>query len=188
MFGRPDLSPATTPERAGSVEVNPVRYVAGTTQLRWRGFTLIELVVTVAIIGILAGVAMPLAQITAQRAKESELRVSLRQIRDAIDAYKAAGEAGQIEVAADASGYPPRLARLVEGVADIKSPEPKLIYFLRRLPRDPFNEDVTLAPEETWGLRSYASPFDNPAPGKDVFDVYSLSTRVGLNGIAYREW
>ncbi len=152
------------------------------------GFTLIELVVTVAIIGILAAVAMPLAQVTAERAKESELRVSLRKIRDAIDAYKAAGEAGQIEVQADASGYPPRLEVLVEGVADIKSPEPKLIYFLRRIPRDPFNTDIALPPAESWGLRSYASPPDDPQPGDDVFDVYSLSEKTGLNGIAYREW
>jgi general secretion pathway protein G len=156
--------------------------------VRRAGFTLIELVVTVAILGILAGVAMPLAQMTAQRAKESELRTALRTLRDGIDAYKAAGEAGQIEVKADASGYPPKLAVLVDGVADIKSAEPRLIYFLRRVPRDPFSADPSLPPEQTWGLRSYASPPDNPAPGSDVFDVYSLSERTGLNGIPYREW
>ncbi|QID19660.1 type II secretion system protein [Nitrogeniibacter mangrovi] len=155
---------------------------------RRRGFTLIELVVTVAIIGVLAAVAMPLAQMTAQRARESELRVALRTLRNGIDAYKAAGEAGRIAVDAEGSGYPPSLEVLVKGVADIKSPEPKLIYFLRRLPRDPFNADPDLPPEQTWGLRSYKSPPDDPQPGEDVFDVYSLSDRVGLNGIPYRQW
>jgi len=155
---------------------------------RARGFTFIELVVTVAIIGVLALVAVPMAQLTAQRAKESELRTALRTVRNGIDAYKAAAEKGQIEVAADASGYPPTLSALVAGVPDIKSPDPKVIYFLRRIPRDPFNPDTTLPADETWALRSYASPPDAPQPGKDVFDVFSTSDREGLNGIPYNEW
>ena len=171
----------------GRVEDSTTRRAAA-RDARCRGFTLIELVVTVAIVGILAATVLPLAQISAQRAKESELRVALRQIRDAIDAYKAAGDAGQIERQADASGYPPSLRVLAGGVADIKSAEPKRIYFLRRVPRDPFYPDIDTPDDETWGLRSYESPPDAPAPGDDVFDVYSLSEKAGLNGLPYREW
>jgi general secretion pathway protein G len=154
-----------------------------------RGFTLIELVITVAIIGVLASAALPLASMAAQRAKESELRTSLREIRTAIDAYKLAGEQGRIKVEADTTGYPPNLQVLVDGVEDAQnSKEGVQIYFLRRLPRDPFFPDHNVAAADTWGLRSYASPPSEPRAGDDVFDVYSLSNGKGLNGVAYREW
>jgi general secretion pathway protein G len=152
-----------------------------------RGFTLIELVITVAIVAILASVALPLAQLAVQRGKEQELRGALRQIREAIDAYKQAADEGRIEKKADASGYPPELADLVKGVDDIKKPDKPKIYFLRRLPRDPFAAD-DVKPEATWGRRSYASPPDDPREGADVFDVYSLSDAVGLNGVLHKEW
>lgn len=156
--------------------------------MRTRGFTLIELVVTVAIVGILAAGAMPLAELAAQRTRESELRVALRQLRAGIDAYKAAYDDKRIEQKVDASGYPPNLATLVDGVTDVADPEGAKIYFLRRIPRDPFHAKPDVSAEETWGKRSYASPPDEPEEGDDVFDVHSLSSRVGLNGVAYREW
>jgi general secretion pathway protein G len=155
---------------------------------RLRGFTLIELAVTVAIVGVLSTMALPLAETTIKRSKEAELRTALRQIREGIDAYKRAGEEGRIRVRADASGYPPRLEDLAEGVEDIKRPDLAKIYFLRRLPRDPFGGDPELSAADTWGRRSYASPPDNPQSGEDVFDVHSLAEGVGLNGIPYRQW
>lgn len=154
---------------------------------RASGFTLIELVITVAIVGVLALLAAPLMEVTAQRHKEAELRLALRQIRTAIDAYHQAVQEKRIESPADASGYPPDLNVLVTGVPDITKPERSRIYFLRRLPRDPMNPDATLAPAETWGTRSYASPPDAPSAGEDVYDVHSLSGGVGLNGVPYRE-
>lgn len=154
---------------------------------RYYGFTLIELVITVAIVAILASAVLPLTQISAQRAKEEELRTALRQIRHAIDAYKQATDEGRIARAADASGYPPSLDELALGVEDAKSPKKKSIYFMRRLPRDPFAPD-TLPAEQTWGKRSYDSPPDDPREGEDVFDIHSLTQGRGLNGIAYREW
>lgn len=156
---------------------------------RLHGFTLIELVVTVAIVGLLAAVAMPMAELVVQRHKEQELRLALREIRGAIDAYKAAGDEGRIKTSVGSSGYPPSLQALVEGTADAKSADGKAkLYFLRRVPRDPFFADPTAAAPETWGQRSYASPPDAPAAGEDVFDVHSRAGGNGLNGIPYRQW
>jgi general secretion pathway protein G len=156
--------------------------------MRSRGFTLIEMVVTVAVVAVLAAMAVPVAQLSAQRARESELRTALRQIREGIDAYKRYTDEGRIARASDASGYPPRLADLVQGVPDAKSPGGARIYLLRRIPRDPFSPDAALEASETWGLRSYASSPDAPAEGADVFDVYSRAPGTGLNGVPYREW
>lgn len=153
-----------------------------------KGFTLIELLVTLAILATLAMVALPLTQVTAQRAKEEELRHALWRIRDAIDAYKAAAEAGKIDRTVGDSGYPPKLDVLVEGVVDKTSPSKSRIYFLRRIPRDPLCDCPSRGDAQTWGKRSYASPPDSPSEGVDVYDVYSLAQGEGLNGIPYRKW
>lgn len=153
-----------------------------------RGFTLIEMLVVVLIVGILASAAMPLAELTQRRAKEAELRADLRAIRTALDDYKKAWDDGHIEHHIEDSGYPPDLDVLVQGVPDVKSAKSgKRIYFLRRLPRDPFADPQTPA-ARSWGLRSYDSPPDAPAPGADVYDVYSLSPGEGLDGVPYRQW
>jgi general secretion pathway protein G len=146
-----------------------------------KGFTLVELLITVAILGLLASVALPLAEVSVQRSKEQELRRALREIREAIDAYKRAADEGVIEKPADRSGYPPTIAALVEGAVDKRDPKGARVFFLRRVPADPVSG-------EPWGLRSYASPADAPQSGQDVFDVYSKSTQAGLNGVPYREW
>jgi general secretion pathway protein G len=152
-----------------------------------RGFTLIEMVVVVLIVGILASAAMPVATLHKQRARESELRQSLRTLRNAIDAYKRAYDLGRIEQKADLSGYPPNLEVLVKGVKDVKNAKGGMIYFLRRLPRDPF-ADPDVPDARSWGLRAYSSPPDAPVAGADVFDVRSLADGVGLDGTPYQTW
>jgi general secretion pathway protein G len=146
-----------------------------------RGFTLIELLIVVAILALLASVAAPLAELGVQRNREGELRQALRDIRGAIDAYKRAADDGRIERAADASGYPPTLAALADGVPDKRKTDGSKLYFLRRVPRDPMSG-------EEWGLRSYASPADDPREGDDVYDVFSKSEDTGLNGVPYQKW
>ena len=153
-----------------------------------RGFTLIELVITVAIVALLASIALPLTEIVVKRGKEQDLRRALREVRTAIDTYKLATEDGRIPPAPGASGYPKSLDALVDGVPDARSPKGDKIYFLRRIPRDPFAADPSLPAGATWGKRSYASPPDEPQEGDDVFDVYSRTAGQGLNGIAYRQW
>jgi general secretion pathway protein G len=153
-----------------------------------RGFTLVEMVMTVAIVGILASAAMPLASLVSQRNKEQELRQSLIQVRQAIDDYRKAYDSGKIPKGIMDSGFPKSLKDLTEGVIDQTSADKKRILFLRRMPRDPLHNDPSVKPEDTWGLRSYESPPDDPSPGKDVFDIYSLDKGVGLNGIPYSKW
>ena len=170
---------------------------------RRAGFTLIEMIVVVAIVGILAAAAQPLLALQTQRKKELELRHSLRILRTAIDAYKQAVVEGRIAPTSksnDDSGYPPSLQILVDGVELVLPPKaaqaatsdsgPRRIYFLRRMPRDPFSNTAAseVAAHQSWGLRSHDSPAEAPQAGRDVFDVYSRAEGVGLDGTAYRSW
>jgi general secretion pathway protein G len=156
--------------------------------LRFRGFTLIEMLVTVAIVGLLSTIAFPMLELAERRSNERELREALRQIRTALDGYKQAVEEGRILQDVKSTGYPPSLDILVSGVPDAKSPSRnQKIYFLRRIPRDPMLPPSTDATSD-WGLRSYASGPTDPQPGVDIFDVYSRSPAVGLNGVPYKDW
>ena len=157
-------------------------------KLGGQGFTLIELLVALAIMALLATLVVPVAQVVIQRRQEQELRRSLADIRSAIDAYKNAYDEGHIVKAPDASGYPKTLEQLVDGVPDQRTPKHSKLFFLRRLPRDPFNGDASLADGQTWGKRSYASEASEPQEGADVYDVYSLSEKTGLNDVPYRKW
>lgn len=154
---------------------------------RMGGFSLIEVVLTLALLGLLASMAAPLTETVVRRGKEQQLREALYQVRDAIDAYKRAFDAGYIEKSLNATGYPPNLQVLVEGVRDVRSAKGAKFYFLRRIPHDPLrpakDED-----QGGWGLRAYDSSADSPREGQDVFDVYSLAPGKGLNGIAYGQW
>jgi general secretion pathway protein G len=159
------------------------------TYVKSKGFTLIELIMTVAIIGLLAMVTLPLAELSVQHSKEQELRLALREIRVAIDAYKQAVDDGHIIRSVEKSAYPESLKVLVDGVSDVKDPTNKnKLYFLRRIPRDPMVSDSNNSNEDSWGKRSYQSSADDPQEGDDVYDVYSLSTSTGMNGVPYKNW
>ncbi len=156
-----------------------------------KGFTLIEVLVTMAILAVLAAAIMPMAKIAVKREKEIELRRNLRIIREAIDAYKKLADEKKIEIEEDSEGYPADLETLVKGV-EIKDQEanekgkktgPKVIKFLRRIPRDPITDSLD------WGLRSYQDdPDEDVWGGENVYDIYSKSRATALDGSKYRDW
>ena len=161
--------------------------------LKNKGFSYIELVFSVAILALLATAATPYLEKTIQRKKEAQLHENLREIRTAIDAYKAASDAGKIAKNIGDSGYPKQLEDLAKGVTDITDPQKKKLRFLRSVPADPMftatsNNSQQILPEATWGKRSYDSDDTNPREGADVFDVYSLNAQAGLNGVPYQKW
>ena len=149
---------------------------------------MLEMAIALAILSILVVMAAPVIKLQAQRQKEAELRQALREIRSALDAYKRASDGGLILKETDASGYPQNLDLLAYGVPNAKDPKARPLRFLRKVPRDPMNPDASTDAAATWAKRSYASPPDAPSEGEDVFDVYSKSDRVGINGIPYRDW
>ncbi len=143
------------------------------------GLSLVELIVTVAILAVLATIAVPVARFRVQREKERELRYDLWQMRDAIDHYKDAAEKGGFQVKIDTEGYPPDLDTLVNGV-DVQG---KKVKFLRRVPVDP------MTGKAEWGLRSMQDdPKGDSWGGQNVFDVYSKSQRTAIDGTKYSEW
>jgi general secretion pathway protein G len=151
--------------------------------LRHSGLTLIELLVTMAILCILAVGVLPLSEMAFKRTKEIELRENLRTIRTALDEYKRLADEGKIVVDALSSGYPKTLDVLVEGVEVGGGPKPYKKKFLSKIPRDPMTEDGE------WGLRSYADDPDSDVwGGQDVYDIYSKSDGEALDGTKYSEW
>jgi general secretion pathway protein G len=154
---------------------------------RTAGYSIIELVVVLALLAVLATVAMPLAQTVRQRENERELKRALWTLRDGIDAYRrAVDELPPGSFTRTASGYPPDLQALVTGLPDARSPGGRRL-FLRAIPRDPFAPS-DIPPGRSWGLRSYASEATRPQPGEDVYDVRSTSGAMALNGQPLSEW
>ena len=148
----------------------------------YRGFTLIELMMSVMIISILVGLAVPLARNSIKREKEVELRVALREMRTAIDKYKDASDRGFIMVKVDTEGYPEKLQDLVDGVQMVGAVDKKL-KFLRRIPKDPMTNSTE------WGQRSYQDdPKATSWGGQNVFDVYTKSEGTAFDGTKYNEW
>jgi len=146
------------------------------------GFTLIELLATITILGILVGLALPLARNTLKSDREQRLHDALRDMREALDKYKEASDLGRIEVPNDTEGYPQTLEALVDGVQLIGQAG-KNIKFLRKIPIDPMTNSTD------WGMRSYQDePTSQSWGGQNVFDVYSKSDGIAFDGTRYKDW
>lgn len=147
-----------------------------------RGFSLTEMVIATTLLVILAGVSFPIAKSVSRRQKEAELRYNLRMMRNAIDEYKRYSDAGLIPIDLGTDGYPEELETLLEPI-DLVGQIDVQKRFLRRVPIDP------MTGEAEWGLRSTQDDWDSDFwGGENVFDVFSLSTATGLNGVPYKEW
>ena len=144
-----------------------------------RGLTLVELIITIAILGILASAAAPMTLLVIKRQKERELRRELWEMRDAIDHYKDVADSGAVQIKVDSNGYPPDLETLVNGI-DLQG---KKVRFLRRIPVDP------MTGKAEWGLSSMQDDPDSDSyGGQSVFDVHSKSQGIGLDGTKYSDW
>jgi len=150
------------------------------------GYSLVELLAVTVVLLVLASAVMPLAKVTVQRAREAELRRSLRELRTAIDRYKDAADLQQIaatDLKAGAEGYPPKIEVLVEGVRANGDASGRKLKFLRRVPIDPMTHS------QEWGMRSYQDDSDSTSwGGQNVYDVYSKSEGVALDGTKYVDW
>jgi general secretion pathway protein G len=152
-----------------------------------RGFTLVEMLVTLTIVSILALAVLPLAKTAVKREREITLRRNLRMMREAIDAYKKLADENAFEFDEDTEGYPPDLEILVEGIEakiEVDGQETtKVVKFLRRIPKDPMTNSYD------WGLRSYQDDTDSDIwGGENVYDVYTKSPGTALDGSKYKEW
>jgi len=146
-----------------------------------RGFTVAELVMVTALIAVLAAVAIPTARFTVKREREAELRLALRQMRNAIDDHKRLADQGMIQVELGTEGYPKELDDLVKGVSIVGQQTKR--RFLRRIPVD------AITGKAEWGLRSYQDdPGTTSWGGQNVYDVYSLSEATALDGTKYKDW
>ena len=143
---------------------------------------MVELAVVCSMIAILSAMAIPVVKFSMKRQSEMELRYELRQMRDAIDKYKAFADGGQIQIKIGTEGFPPDLQTLVEGV-DLVGQLNKKQKFMRRIPIDP----MTKKPE--WGLRSYQDEPDSRSWGRqNVYDIYTQYSGTALDGTKYQDW
>lgn len=150
------------------------------------GYTFVEMLVVATIILILASGIMPLAKVTAQRAREAELHRTLREMRTAIDKFKDAadqGLIGSLDIKVGSENYPPDLQTLVDGVSAANDATGRKLKYLRHIPIDPMTRTTE------WGLRSYQDKPDATRwGGQNVFDVYTTFDGKALDGSKYRDW